>query len=44
MTLVNVGLEKALLREADSQAHSYASQDLLEGLNAIRSKRSPSFY
>lgn len=36
-------LDKALLREADGQAHSYASKDLLEGLDAVRTKRPPSF-
>jgi len=36
-------LNEALLREADAQAHSYASSDLLEGLDAIRTKRTPSF-
>jgi hypothetical protein len=36
-------LERALLREADGQAHSYASADLQEGLTAIKAKRPPSF-
>jgi len=38
-----IELNEALLREADAQAHSYASSDLLEGLDAIRTKRTPSF-
>jgi len=37
------GLEAALWREADAQAHCYASADLLEGLNALREKRPPQF-
>jgi len=37
------GLERALLREADGQAHSYASPDLLEGLAAIKEKRPPTW-
>jgi hypothetical protein len=36
-------LERALLREADGQAHSYASADLQEGLTAIKAKRPPTF-
>lgn len=38
-----VGLAAALLREADSQAHSFASKDYAEGLKAIAEKRSPIF-
>lgn len=37
------GLEAALIREADAQSHTYASPDLLEGLRAIRERRSPVF-
>lgn len=36
-------LERALWREADAQAHSYASEDLLEGIAALREKRPPRF-
>ncbi len=39
----DVGLSKALQREADSQAHCYAHPDLKEGLEAIKQKRTPSF-
>ncbi|ELR25153.1 enoylCoA hydratase/isomerase family domain containing protein [Acanthamoeba castellanii str. Neff] len=39
----DVQLERALLREADGQAHSYASADLQEGLTAIKAKRPPTF-
>eukprot|EP00753_Platysulcus_tardus_P001068 PLAT1102.1.p1 GENE.PLAT1102.1~~PLAT1102.1.p1 ORF type:complete len:293 (+),score=125.61 PLAT1102.1:68-946(+) len=42
-TWTDVGLEEALWREADSQAHCYAADDLLEGLAAVREKRKPSF-
>jgi enoyl-CoA hydratase/carnithine racemase len=38
-----VGLEQALQREADSQAHCYAHSHLKEGLSAIREKRAPKF-
>ena len=37
------GLEAALWREADAQAHCYASDDLLEGVRALREKRKPQF-
>ena len=37
------GLERALQREADAQAQSYASADYAEGLAAIRAKRTPEF-
>jgi enoyl-CoA hydratase/carnithine racemase len=37
------GLERALAREADSQALSYASRDLQEGIAALREKRAPVF-
>ena len=36
-------LARALLREADAQAQSYASADYAEGLGAVRAKRTPSF-
>jgi enoyl-CoA hydratase/carnithine racemase len=36
-------LERALWREADAQAHNYASDDLREGIASIREKRTPSF-
>ena len=36
-------LERALMREADAQAQSYASADYAEGLAAVRAKRTPSF-
>ncbi|KAL6076559.1 EnoylCoA hydratase/isomerase family domain containing protein [Balamuthia mandrillaris] len=42
-TKQNEGLERALTREADGQAHSYASADLKEGLQAIAEKRKPIF-
>lgn len=35
------GLERALQREADAQAQSYASKDLAEGVDAVGSKRKP---
>lgn len=38
-----VGLEHALQREADCQAHSYNMPDLLEGLEAVKAKRPPKF-
>ena len=37
------GLEAALWREADAQAQCYATTDLMEGVNAVREKRSPEF-
>lgn len=40
---LDAGLQQALAREADSQAHSYASPDILEGIQAIREKRKPKF-
>ena len=36
-------LERALQREADAQAQSYASADYAEGLAAVRAKRPPAF-
>lgn len=39
----DVGLEHALRREADSQAASYASSDMKEGLAAFRERRPPRF-
>jgi enoyl-CoA hydratase len=38
-----VGLDQALQREADSQAHGYAMPDLIEGLEAVKAKRPPKF-
>lgn len=40
---VGLGLDQALLREADAQATSYASPELPLGLEAVRSKRTPTF-
>ena len=37
------GLESALWREADAQAQCYASEDLMEGLSAVRERRRPQF-
>lgn len=37
------GLDRALMREADAQAASYASAHLREGIAAIRDKRVPRF-
>ena len=37
------GLEAALWREADAQAQCYPTSDLMEGVNAVREKRSPDF-
>jgi len=37
------GLARALQREADAQAQSYASEDLREGIAALREKRPPVF-
>jgi enoyl-CoA hydratase len=37
------GFERALWREADAQAQSYASEDLANGVNAIASKTKASF-
>lgn len=37
------GFEHALWREADAQAHCYASQDLREGIAAIQERRAPKF-
>ncbi|TMW60267.1 hypothetical protein Poli38472_000309 [Pythium oligandrum] len=39
----DAGLDIALQREADAQAHSYASPDYAEGLKAIAEKRAPQF-
>ncbi len=36
-------LDQRLAREADAQAHSYAMQDFVEGLAAIKEKRPPKF-
>lgn len=37
------GLDRALQREADAQAQSYATEDLREGIAALREKRPPAF-
>lgn len=37
------GLEAALLREADAQAHGYGTADCREGLAAVAEKRRPNF-
>ncbi len=37
------GLDKALWREADSQATNFASRDLREGVSATAEKRVPDF-
>ena len=37
------GLEAALWREADAQAQCYPTADLMEGVDAVREKRSPDF-
>ncbi|CAD7977007.1 unnamed protein product [Amoebophrya sp. A25] len=37
------GLDTALWREADAQAHCYATEDMQEGLAALREKRRPNF-
>jgi len=37
------GLEAALWREADAQAQCYPTADLMEGVSAVREKRSPDF-
>jgi hypothetical protein len=39
----DVGLDMALAREADCQAHSYASPDIIKGINAIINKTTPVF-
>ena len=39
----DVGLERALWREADAQSYGYSSPDFVEGLAAIREKRRPRF-
>jgi len=39
----DLNLERALQREADAQAQSYASCDLVEGVNAAAEKRAPAF-
>ena len=36
-------MDAALVREADAQAQSYASDDYAEGLAALRQKRAPAF-
>ena len=36
-------LQRALAREAEAQAHSYASPEMAEGLKAIAEKRAPRF-
>jgi hypothetical protein len=32
-----------LLREADSQAIAYSSEDFLRGINAVKNKTTPTF-
>ena len=39
----NEGLDRALMREADAQAQSYASSDYAEGLAALVERRKPLF-
>lgn len=39
----NADLQASLWREADAQAHSYATRDMQEGLRAIKEKRDPVF-
>lgn len=36
-------LERALWREADAQAHCYGTEDLQEGIGAIKERRAPRF-
>jgi enoyl-CoA hydratase/carnithine racemase len=40
---VDDGFERALWREADAQAQSYATADLAEGVEAVASKSAPAF-
>lgn len=37
------GLEAGLLREADTQAIAYASEDFVRGIEAVKGKTSPKF-
>lgn len=37
------GLEIALQREADAQAHTYGTSDFREGLAAFRARRTPTY-
>ena len=39
----DAGLDAALAREADCQAHSYAAPDIKEGIAAVQQKRAPKF-
>ncbi|EGD79516.1 hypothetical protein PTSG_10087 [Salpingoeca rosetta] len=39
----DAGLEDALAREAHAQSISYASQDIVEGIAAVKEKRKPAF-
>jgi len=39
----DIGLEQALWREADAQAHGYGTQDYVAGVEAIAQKRVPVF-
>jgi enoyl-CoA hydratase/carnithine racemase len=39
----NDGLEIALQREADAQAHTYGTSDFREGLAALRARRPPAY-
>lgn len=41
--LADEGLERALWREADAQAHCYATDDLRRGIEAVRTKSKASF-
>lgn len=43
MRMDDRGLETALWREADMQAHCYAGGEVLEGVTAVREKRNPNF-
>ncbi|TPX35116.1 hypothetical protein SmJEL517_g02430 [Synchytrium microbalum] len=40
---IDDGIERALWREADTQAHAYATGDMHEGLDAVEAKRDPVF-
>ena len=42
-TSTDQGLQRALQRESDAQAQSYASADYAEGIEAILAKRPPDF-
>jgi hypothetical protein len=38
-----LGLDSGLLREADTQAIAYRSQDFLRGIDAVKAKAPPVF-